>query len=85
MAESSTEIEATIRSFILENLEATTDLAYDDRLMDKGYIPSMQLINLVGFLEDTFGVTINPFDVTPDNFESVAAIADLVRTLRGRS
>ena len=82
MTEPSTDIEARIRAFILENLDGSTDLEYDDRLMDKGYIPSMQLINLVGFLEDTFGVEIVPFDVTPENFESVAAIADLVRSLR---
>ncbi len=84
MKEASTEIETRIRAFILEHLDPGTDLGFEDRLMDRGYIPSMQLISLVGFLEDTFGVEIVPFDVTPDDFESIATIADLVRSLRGR-
>lgn len=77
------ELEDKILAFVLESLERPVEISYHDRLLDKGYIPSMQLINLVGFLEDNFGVEIVPFDVTPDNFESIAAIADLVRSLRG--
>ena len=83
MTDTSVDLEAQIRTFILNSMDQEVDISYDDRLLEKGYIPSMQLINLVGFLEDSFGVQVVPFDVMPENFESISAIADFVRSLGG--
>ena len=37
---------------------------------------------LIGFLEEAFGILVQPQDVVLENFETVNAIADLVMTRR---
>ncbi len=72
-------LEDQIRGFIVSSLERPISISDGDRLIDRGYVPSMQLISLVGFLEDHFGVEVEPFDVTPETFESIATIAAYIR------
>jgi len=78
-------IEEQLKAFIQESLERPVPINVHDSLRDKGYIPSLQLIALVNFLESSFGVEVQPFDVTPDTFESISTIADYVRFLQERS
>jgi acyl carrier protein len=76
------EIAETIHAFILreflpgelpENLTATTPL------ISTGILDSIARLQLVGFLEDTFGITIAARQVSVDHFETIRAITELVR------
>ena len=58
-----------------EPLEATTDLVMT------GLVDSLGVVRIVGWLEDRFGIEIDPGDVVIEHFESVAA---MVAYLRGR-
>jgi acyl carrier protein len=43
-----------------------------------GLVDSFAVIQIVGRLEDAFGIAIEPEDLTQDNFATVARIAALV-------
>lgn len=79
-------IAQTLRSFIQENfLYMRPDLQYadDDSLLAKGVIDSLGVMEIVGFLEETFALTVEQEDVTEQNFGSIAAIARYVAAKRG--
>lgn len=79
-------IAQTLRSFIQENfLYMRPDLQYadDDSLLAKGVIDSLGVMEIVGFLEEHFEMTVEQDDVTEQNFGSVAAIARYVAAKRG--
>jgi acyl carrier protein len=79
-------IAQALRSFIQENfLYMRPDLQYadDDSLLAKGVIDSLGVMEIVGFLEEHFEMTVEQDDVTEQNFGSVAAIARYVAAKRG--
>jgi acyl carrier protein len=70
-----------VREYIREEFllgDSTRDLTDQTPLLD-GILDSLALSQLVGFIEDEFGATIDDADITSDNFKSVADIERLVR------
>lgn len=53
-------------------------LRNEDRLLERGIIDSMGVLELLGFLEQEFGVTLVDEDITEDNLGSIQAIARCV-------
>ena len=53
-------------------------LAESDSLLGQGIIDSMGVIELVQFIQDTFGVTVEDEEITELNLGSLAAIARYV-------
>ncbi len=47
-------------------------------LLEEEVIDSLGIFTLVSFIEDKFGVSVEPEEVNLDNFESVAAVTKLV-------
>ena len=50
----------------------------EDSLLERGIIDSVAMVDLIAFLEKTYGITISDDDMTPENFDSVDAIARYV-------
>ena len=50
------------------------ELRDEDRLLERGIIDSMGVLELLGFLEQEFGVTLADEDITEENLGSVGAI-----------
>ena len=48
-------------------------------LVESGIIESIGLFLVIGFLEEHFGVKVEPEDMVVENFETVAAIEELVQ------
>ena len=74
-----------VRQYILENLMFSDDpsqLPDDVSLLDRGIIDSTGVLEVVMFIEESFGVKVQDSDLLPDNFDSVARIADFVVRLR---
>ena len=70
-----------IRAYIIETfLYARPNFAFsdDDLLMRKGVIDSLGVMELIGFIEQTWGVTVPPDDITEANFSTVADMARYV-------
>ncbi|MCL2838410.1 MAG: acyl carrier protein [Oscillospiraceae bacterium] len=66
---------------ILKNLHSDVAWANETALIDDGLLDSFDIIALVGDLNDTFGVCVELEHLEPDNFNSVDAIAALLRSL----
>ena len=78
-------IRPRVRQYILENLMFSDDpsqLPDDVSLLDRGIIDSTGVLEVVMFIEEAFGVKVRDSDLLPENFDSVARIADFVVRLR---
>jgi len=73
------EIQKTIRDF----LSAINDSSFtdSDNLFALGIIDSLQIMEVITFIEDTYHVTIDDAEVTSDNFSTINAISDLITRL----
>jgi acyl carrier protein len=71
---------AAICSFIVDELGASPDdlVAPEVRLVEDEIVDSLGIFSLVDFIEDHFGVSVDPEEITIDNFGTLAAIEGLV-------
>ena len=68
---------------ILKQVKPTKDLEQVNDIVEGGFIDSFELMNLIASFQDTFGIEITVEDLTPDNFNSVDAMAAMVNRLKG--
>lgn len=76
------QIEEHIRDFVARNLLYSDDgFAYadDTSFLREGIIDSLGVMELVAFVQKTFGVKVDQPEVTTANFDSVARLAAFVR------
>jgi acyl carrier protein len=67
-------LETQIRSYILESFLYTSDvskLRNDDSFLEEGILDSTGILELLMFVEETFGVQVDDEEVIPENFDSV--------------
>jgi len=63
----------------LRQLRPEADYAASSDFVADGLLDSLDIVSLVTDLEQTFCVQIDGVEILPENFESVGAIASLVR------
>lgn len=81
MQTSQSEIITRVRGFVRENflyMHSNFHLADDDRLLDKGVIDSMSIVEMITFIELEFGVNATEEEISDANFGSLAGIARFV-------
>jgi len=71
---------AAIREWLQENVTGGRDVTNDEPLIDNGVMTSLQTVELVVFLEDTFGIVVEDEEFDEENFGSVDSIATLVES-----
>lgn len=74
-----------IKQFILRNFMFSEDLsalADDDSLMEKGIIDSTGILELVGHIEQTYGVKVADAEMVPENLDSVQDIVAFIARKR---
>jgi acyl carrier protein len=66
-----------VREFIVENflLGDGDVLKEDTSFMEEGIIDSTGILELVFFLEETFGITVEDNELIPENFDSLKKMA----------
>ena len=67
-----------IRSYIAENMLFSQDgFPYPDdtSFLEEGIVDSTGILELVMFVEETFGFEVDDEDLVPDNFDSVEKLA----------
>ncbi len=67
---------------ILKELRPDLDFENAGKLIDDRILDSFDIISLVGELNDAFDIDININDLVPDNFNTPAAMAELVEKLK---
>ena len=69
-----------IQGFIKQRfpLASSKDLTQDLSLLDSGIVDSLGVLDLVGFIEEQFGIEAQDEDLVPENFDSIAALTRFV-------
>lgn len=57
-------------------------LTYDTELMDSGKVNSLFALEIVLYLEKTFGIRLKGKDINQNNFRTINAMAELVERVR---
>ena len=68
---------------LLEECCPEVDFAGETALIDGGILTSLDIVMLVGELNDAYDISISVNDLEPENFNSAEAIFALVNRLRG--
>ncbi|TNM66249.1 acyl carrier protein [Aliirhizobium smilacinae] len=66
-------LSAAVREFIAENFlfRADAELDDDQSLLESGVIDSTGVLEVIAFLEQTFGISIADEDIVPENLDSI--------------
>jgi acyl carrier protein len=75
-------IEERIRTYIAENILFSNNgypHADDASFLEEGIIDSMGIMELVMFVDETFGINVEDEELVPDNFDSVSRLAAYIR------
>jgi len=73
------EMKDIIREYVInEYVEDDTEINYDTPLISGGIVDSFSMVSLKRFLENKYKISIPDDKATPDAFDSVNKIVDLV-------
>jgi acyl carrier protein len=71
------DVKETLRGFVTRSINFP-DIGDDDDLFESGLVNSLFAIQLMTFIEKTFGVEVDADDLDIQNFRSVSAATDFV-------
>lgn len=73
-------IEDRIREFVLQHfpLARKNGVKPADKWLETGLLDSLGILDLVHFVENEFAIHVSDEDLSPENFESLAAAAAFI-------
>lgn len=74
-------VEQQVREYILENYLFTDDgsaLANSDSFLEMGILDSTGILEVILFLEEEFGITVEPEEMIPEHLDSVERIVNFI-------
>lgn len=71
-------IKAEIERFVLDKLDGWNTIDPDASLFEIGLLDSLAFLQLLCFIEEQYGLTIEDGEVITDNFETLNRIEDFV-------
>ena len=78
-------IKDSIRAFIIDSFlfgDTSQVIADDMSLIDNNLVDSTGVLELVFFLESTFGISVKDTEVIPQNLDSIGAMAAFIESKR---
>jgi len=79
------EIKEQIRAFVTSNFYVADPAALEDdaSLLDRGIIDSTGVLEVIFFIEETFGIKVEDSEMLPDNLDSIDRITNFVARKKG--
>jgi len=74
-------VQHELHKFIVDNFMFGTDdgqLSPDDSLIEKGLIDSTGILELIAFLEGTYGISVDDSELLPENLDSITALTRFI-------
>ncbi len=73
-----------VRKFVVDTFYVSDpkSLSDDDSLIVEGIVDSTGMLEVIGFLEKEFGISVADAETTPDNFETIGRITGFVERKR---
>lgn len=78
-------LDQRVRDFLNDSFlfgRGTDDLASDDSLVESGVIDSTGVLELVGFLEESFHIRVEDDELVPQNLDSINRIVRFIESKR---
>lgn len=78
-------VKDSIRTFIIDSFlfgDASQMIADDASLIGNNLVDSTGVLELVFFLESTFGISVRDSEVVPENLDSIVAMAAFIDSKR---
>jgi acyl carrier protein len=70
-------------NFVLAGGEASDSIPVEQSLTQLGLVDSTGVLEIIAFLESTFGITVKDEETVPDNLDSVQRIVSFVARKQG--
>ncbi len=74
-------VKAEIKAFVVENFlfgRDGGDIADDQSFLESGIIDSTGMLELVGFIEEHYGISVEDRELVPENLDSLANVSQFV-------
>jgi acyl carrier protein len=74
-----------LRQFVTTNFYVADpgSLGDGDSLLDAGIVDSTGVLELIGFVEREYGITVEDNEILPENLDSISRLAAFVARKRG--
>jgi acyl carrier protein len=74
-----------VREFVRSNFLVSDDVALTDQasLLELGIVDSTGVLEIIAFLERTFGLAVDDDEIVPENLDSIERIAAYVARKQG--
>ena len=74
------ELKQKLRAFIVDNFLFGADepFADGDSLMDSGIVDSTGVLELIAYLEEQFGISVEDEELLPENLDSINNLAAFI-------
>lgn len=69
---------------VLKGIREDIDYKHCEDLIDGGHFDSFEIVQTITEIEEHFNLSIEPYDITPENFNSARALWEMIRMIRGR-
>ena len=74
-------IRDSVHAFLLKNFYVGNEgLTDGESLLDRGIVDSTGILEVIAYLEETFGLRVEDSEILPENLDSVGAIVRFVET-----
>lgn len=71
-----------VKKFLIQKdyIDENDEIGIEDSLLERGIIDSVGIMNLVEMLEKEYNIEIDDDDLMPENFDSLTAIDNYVKS-----
>jgi acyl carrier protein len=76
------DIEAAIYTYLTKRFPSLECYEPETSLLESGVVDSLGILELMSFLTERFGITLEDEDLDPDNLETPARLVEFVRRKR---
>ena len=75
---------AVIKEFLLKNIiKGKKDISFDDSLINSGLVDSFGILELVFFMDSTFGVRVEDYEILDAEADTINRIVALLEEKAG--
>jgi acyl carrier protein len=74
-------VQHELRKFIVDNFMfgiEDVELSPEDSLIQKGLIDSTGILELIAFIEGTYGISVDDSELLPENLDSITALTRFI-------
>ena len=81
------ETTASVRQFIIENFlfEEDNNLKEETSFLESGIIDSTGILELVMYIEETYGISVDDEEIVPENLDSISNITQYIQRKQQQS